>query len=282
MIVSGAKRAESAPPAPDGAASPPTPALGRWIAGGDALIPEAKLRLFCFAHAGGGAAFFFPWRRALAPDFDVRPILLPGRESRSREQPYRRIEDLLDPLCDALAHRIEIPYALFGHSTGAIVAYEAARRLTEHAQRPPVALLVSGRRAPGLESSRPAYSQLPRRDLLLALQDLNGTPEALLEHTELLDAMLPTLRADLELNEHYRHLAGSPLTCPITAYTGTVDKHVDHSELVAWHGRTSGRFTVRTFEGDHFYLKGDRPDVMRALAEDLGRALEASQPGGPV
>lgn len=272
MIVSRAESVGGALSDGDAWGRQRPPAGGRWIVGGDPPSTEAKLRLFCFAHAGGGAAFFFPWRRALAPDIDVRPILLPGRESRAREQPHRRIEQLLDPLCDALGACLELPYVLFGHSTGAVIAYEAARRLSAGGLRSPSALLVSGRRAPGLTSSRPAYSEMSHQELLAALKDLNGTPDVLLEHPALLEAMLPTLRADLEINEHYRPLAGPALTCPVVAYLGTADRHVDHSELVAWHGRTSGRFIARTFEGDHFYLKGDRPDVMRALAEDLALA----------
>lgn len=247
--------------------SPRPDELDRWVAGSPA--PNAMLRLFCFAHAGGGAAFFFPWRRALAPETDVRPILLPGRETRAHERPASRIEDLIDPLCDALARYLDLRYALFGHSTGAVLAFEAARRLTEHGARAPAALIVSGRRAPGLRSSRHSFSALARPDLLAALRALNGTPEALLEHGELLEAMLPALRADLALNESYRPLAGPRLGCPIIAYTGRADAHVDHSELFAWHAMTGGPFTVRCFDGDHFYLKGDRPDVTGALATDL-------------
>jgi medium-chain acyl-[acyl-carrier-protein] hydrolase len=231
------------------------------------------VRLFCFAHAGGGAAFFFPWREALAPGVDVRPILLPGRESRVREPPARQVEELLEPLCVALAGYLDLPYALFGHSTGAVVAYEAARRLTATASRPPALLIVSGRRAPGLPNSRRCFSELPDAELRRALRDLNGTPDALLEHPELLAAMLPTLRADLELNERYRPLAGERLECPVFGYLGAADRHVGHAEVVAWQRTTTGRFRARCFEGDHFYLKGTPPHFLHALAADLADVL---------
>ena len=245
---------------------------GRWV-GGSTRAAHATVRLFCFAHAGGGAAFFFPWRQALAPGVDVRPILLPGRESRVREPPARQVEELLEPLCVALADCLDLPYALFGHSTGAVVAYEAARRLTATASRPPALLIVSGRRAPGLPNSRSRFSELPDGELRRALRDLNGTPDALLEHPELLAAMLPTLRADLELNERYQPLAGARLECPVFGYLGAADRHVGHAELVAWQRTTTGPFRARCFEGDHFYLKGTPPHFLQTLAADLADVL---------
>lgn len=251
------------------AAAPPVE--GRWLAGDPREAPGAALRLLCFAHAGGGAAFFFPWRRALGPRVEVRPVVLPGRESRSREPAFRSLEALLGPLCDALAPHLDRPYAMFGHSMGAVVAYEAARRLAA-AGCPPALLAVSGRRAPGAPRTRRPFSGLPDRDFLAALAALNGTPAEVLGDDRLLHAMLPTLRADIELNERYARLPGPPLACPLVAYAGSSDPEVDLEELLAWHEETSGPFTLRSFAGDHFYLKGARADVMSALRRDLAPA----------
>src|SRR6266498_628486 len=115
----------------DRAAANLAPEAGPWL-GGDAGVSatQAAVRLFCFAHAGGGAAFFRPWRLSMVPDIDVRAVTLPGRESRVHEPPYRRIEQLLDPLCAALEPHLDRPYALFGHSLGAVLAYEVARRFS--------------------------------------------------------------------------------------------------------------------------------------------------------
>jgi surfactin synthase thioesterase subunit len=247
------------------------PRSGLWV-GGEMrdVAPNARVRLFCFAHAGGGPAFFRGWRQELAPDIDVRPVLLPGRESRRREPPYLRMEQLLDPLCEALGPHLDRPYLLFGHSMGAAVAFEAARRLSGTAGRRPSGLLVSGRRAPGVPQRR-RFTGLPDADFVAALAGLGGTPPEVLDHPELVNLLLPTLRADFELNESYRPLPGPGLDCPVAAYMGADDPEVDRAELLAWHQETAGEFTMRVFPGDHFYLKGRRPDVLSALRQDLDR-----------
>jgi len=248
---------------------------GGWVAGtagnGAGPAPDAPVRLFCFAHAGGGVAFFRPWRLALAPAVDVRPVLLPGRESRIRELPYRRIEQLLDPLAAALLPHLDRPYALFGHSLGSIIAYEVARRLSAGGSGP-ACLLVSGRRAPTLPSTRRQFSALPEDEFVAAVATLNGTPPEVLRQPQLLRLLLPALRADFELNETYRPLPGPVLRCPLGAYLGAADPEVDPAELLGWHRETAGEFTLRMFPGDHFYLRDGRPEVLAAVRHDLQRA----------
>jgi len=245
-----------------------------WL-GGDAGVStgRAAVRLFCFPHAGGGAAFFRPWRLRLAPTVDVRPVILPGRESRVRELPYRRVEQVLDPLCAALLPYLDRPYAFFGHSLGAVLAYEVARRLSAGTGPAPALLLVSGRRAPHLPTSRRLFCTLPDDEFLAALGGLGGTPPEVLDAPELLRLFLPTLRCDFELNEYYRPLPGPVLDCPVAAYMGADDPEVDRLELLSWYRATSGEFTLRVFGGDHFYLKGGRPDVCSAVRQDLERVL---------
>jgi medium-chain acyl-[acyl-carrier-protein] hydrolase len=234
--------------------------------------------VFCFAHAGGGPSFFRPWRQALAPAVDIRPVLLPGRESRVRELPYRRMEQLLDPLCAALAPFLDRPYALFGHSMGSVVAYEVARRLSTGHVRPPSHLLVSGRRAPTAPTRRRKFSELPEHEFLMAIAALNGTPPEVLSQPQLVQLLLPTLRADFELNETYHPMPGPPLDCPLSAYMGVDDPEVNPSELLAWHTETTAEFTLRTFRGDHFYLRGGRPDVLRSIRQDLFLAPAVTPP----
>ncbi|WP_406207918.1 alpha/beta fold hydrolase [Kitasatospora sp. NBC_01560] len=243
----------------------------RWLAGEAGVRADAAaVRLFCFAHAGGGGVAFRPWRQALAPDVDVRPVVLPGRESRVRELPYRRVEQLLDPLCEALEPYLDRPYAFFGHSLGSILAYEAARRFSA-AGRAPELLVVSGRRAPRLPSGRRQFSTLPDAAFLDALGELGGTPPEVLGEAQLLRMLLPTLRADFELNESYRTLPGGRLRCPVAAYMGVDDPEVDAGELLAWQGETTGEFTLRVFAGGHFYLKDAGAGVLGALRQDLAR-----------
>ncbi|RCG27072.1 thioesterase [Sphaerisporangium album] len=251
-----------------------------WIAG-EGPRADAEVRLFCFAHAGGGAALFRRWDEHLAPSVDVCPVVLPGRESRLREAAYDSMDRLVGPLSDALRPYTDRPYALFGHSMGAAVAWEVARRLARDpagvrlggSAREPVVLFVSGRRAPHLPTSRRRFCDLSEDALLAELGKLNGTPAEVMDQRNLLDVFLPTLRADFTLNERYAPLPGPRLTCPVSALLGDADPEVDPDEIAAWRDATDGGFTQRVFAGDHFYLKGPRPEVLDALQEDLDRAL---------
>jgi surfactin synthase thioesterase subunit len=258
------------PPAPERLACE----TGRWVGGNDNdWSTDASVRLFCFPHAGGGAMFFRPWRPALAPDIDVRAVQLPGREARIDEPPYRRMDQLLDPLCTALEPYLDRPYALFGHSMGSVVAYEVARRLSADFGHSPVCLVVSGRRAPGLPSDRRLLSGLPDDDFVAEVGRFNGMPPEVLREPDLVSMLLPALRADFELAEAYRPLPGQRLSCRIAAYMGTADREVDHAGLLAWRDETDGEFSIRDFSGDHFYLKGDLPNVLRAVRQDLRAAV---------
>ncbi|HEX6519052.1 MAG TPA: alpha/beta fold hydrolase [Streptosporangiaceae bacterium] len=226
------------------------------------------IQIFCFAHAGGGPALFRHWRNALAPEAMVRPVLLPGRDSRLNEKPFRRMADLIGPLCEALEPQLTQSYALFGHSMGAVVAYEVARRFSTEARTGPACLLVSGR-APGRMRGRRQVHDLPDDEFLAEVTRLNGMPPEVLDEPDLIDMLLPVLRADYQLAETYRPLPGGQLRCPVTAYLSTSDPEVDEQEMLRWKEVTTGEFAMRVFRGDHFYLKGDRPDVLNAVREDL-------------
>jgi medium-chain acyl-[acyl-carrier-protein] hydrolase len=234
--------------------------------GGDS---SASRQLFCFSHAGGGPSFYRPWSACLQPETAVRRVLLPGREGRLDEPPFRHIADLVDPLCAALEPALDQPCALFGHSMGAVVAYEVARRCSASGAPAPSCLIVSGRKAPGLPASHRRLSALPDDEFVAEVARLNGIPREVLGEPELLAMMLPALRADYELAETYEPLPGSHLSCPVVAYMSTSDTEVEYAEMLAWRKVTTGAFSVRVFRGDHFYLKGGRPDVLNAVREDL-------------
>jgi surfactin synthase thioesterase subunit len=250
-------------------------AASRWFVGdGRAGDSGAARNLFCFAHAGGGPSFFRPWQAGLAPEIAVRRVALPGREWRLDEPPFRHITDLIDPLCTALEPCLDQPYALFGHSMGAVVAYEVARRFSRpsgSSETAPACLIVSGRRAPGLATGRRRLSGLPDEEFVAEVGRLNGIPAEVLTEPELLEMLLPPLRADFELAETYQPLPGGRLSCPVAAYLSTADPEVEYGGVLGWRETTTGEFTVRVFSGDHFYLKGGRPDVLNAVRDDLLR-----------
>src|SRR5262249_40395513 len=161
--------------------------------------------------------------------------------------------DLIDPLFAALEPLLDQRYALFGHSMGAVIAYEVARRCSAACTPGPSCLIVSGRKAPALPASRRRLSALPDDEVVSEVARLNGIPRQVLDEPELLAMVVPALRADYELAETYRPLPvpGGLLSCPVVAYMSTSDAEVEYAEMLAWREVTTGEFSVRVFRGDH-------------------------------
>ncbi|MBB6250625.1 thioesterase II family protein [Nitrospirillum iridis] len=239
----------------------------RWIADLN-TAPRASVRLFFFPFAGGGSAAYRPWATALPPRVQASAVLLPGRESRLREVAHSRLEDLLDPLLAGLAPALDRPYAFFGHSMGATIAYEAARRL-EAGGGGPGHLFVSGRQAPGRPRLAPPIHDLPPPLFIAALRRLNGTPAAILEDADLMAMLLPLLRADFALSETYRPQPGTRLRAPVTAFGGQSDPMVPADDVAAWEQVTDGAFTMALHEGDHFFLMPHRDAIVARILADL-------------
>lgn len=239
----------------------------QWLAGD--VRADAQVRLFCFPHAGGGGSFFVPWSAALAPRIAVCPVVLPGREGRIREPAYNRMAPLLDALTEGLLPHTDQDFAIFGHSMGSVVGYEFAKRLEHEHGRRARRLLISGRRAPHLPARRAPLHTLPDEDFTEGLRGLNGTPADVLADEGLLRLFLPSLRADFAVNETYATSGGPPLSCPVSALTGTADPQVTIEEMAHWRSITVAAFRLRVFYGDHFYLKSRPDDVLAAIRQDL-------------
>jgi surfactin synthase thioesterase subunit len=226
-------------------------------------------RLVCFPHAGGTAGFFLPMAQALR-DIEVVAVQYPGRHDRRNEPFSASIEDMADHVAAALDTCPTLPTVLFGHSMGATVAFEVARRLDDT----PAAvdhLVVSGRQSPTLgDSDKPAG--LPDDAAVIAeLRRMSGTDDVLLREPDLLRFAMPVIRADYAAVTGYRYEPGKPLRADLTAFVGDADPGVPVEAAEAWAGCTTGRFDLRVFRGDHFYLKGWPGPVVAALAE-AGRA----------
>lgn len=231
---------------------------------------NARLVVFCFPNAGSGVNNLRTWSNALPPDVTLGLVQLPGRESRFSEPPYVRIGDLVNALLDNLRSELTGTFAFFGHSMGAIIAYELARALSEQNRPTPKALLVSGRRAPQCPSRFPDMHGLPDTELVERMRELGGTPEDVLSSAELMEILLPVMRADVELTETYSYAPGALLDCPVTAYGGLQDQFVNDEELAAWREQTTGPFQSRRFPGGHFFIHDSRDEFLKGLASDLG------------
>jgi medium-chain acyl-[acyl-carrier-protein] hydrolase len=220
-------------------------------------------------------AAFAPWAELLSPSIDLAIVRLPGRESRIREPFCPSAIEAAKLAAGEIAAFTDLPCAVFGHSMGAVVAFEIARRLRQIG-RPPIMLGVSGWRGPSLPERLPPLAHLPVDEFALAIQDRFGAvPRAVLEDRELLALLIPTLRADVGLVERYRYQTDLPLSCPIVAYGGESDPHATESDLQTWGRETSGAHHVRLFPGGHFFLQSARDQLLAHLKRDLAASTAA-------
>ena len=217
--------------------------------------PEARLRLFCFPYAGGAASIYRTWPQSLPAEIEVCAVQLPGRENRLRERAFTNLVALVQALLPPLLPYLDKPFALFGHSMGALIAYELTRQLQPYSQTP-THLLVSGRRGPMLPETEALLHTLPSDVAFLAeLQRRYGNlPAVLFEDAELRALFTPLLRADLTLVETYPSITKTALPCPVVALGGEADPRVSYTELAAWQALTQADFALHTFPGGHFYL----------------------------
>jgi medium-chain acyl-[acyl-carrier-protein] hydrolase len=219
--------------------------------------------------AGGGCQFFRDWHENLPISIEVCGIQLPGRENRIHENPMMSHKDLINQIVEAIKDWIERPYAIFGHSMGALIGYEVIRAIRSAGFLQPCLLVSSARRSPHLPQALPLIHGLPDKEFIEEVKGFNGTPKEIIESQELLELIMPILRADFTLCETYIYNSGPPLSCSIKAYGGLQDHTVSREELEAWRQHTVRAFTMRMFPGDHFYIQSSRPLFFQFLTHDL-------------
>ena len=239
--------------------------------------PGARLRLFCFPFAGGGARTFGAWAADLPPelerDVELWAVNLPGREATLADAKFTDLGSLVEALRPQIIPFLRAPFAFFGHSMGALIEFELARSLRTEGLDGPVHLVVSAFRAPHLPDPHEAIHDLPDADLVLRLRKLGGTPPEVLREPELMELMLPLLRADLSICETYVHQHGEPLDCSLTAFGGAGDPEVSREELEGWQSHFRGPFELHIFPGGHFFLQSAQALVLRILARDVSAVL---------
>jgi medium-chain acyl-[acyl-carrier-protein] hydrolase len=247
--------------------------LDRWVPfrNESALV---RCRLFSFPHAAGNATLYQPLRRCMPLEIDLCPVELPGRAARLGEPPLTSMDALMGELRHAFLPLMSVPFAFFGHSVGAWIAYQAARQLRSVDGRTALHLFVSGRGSPASGDSAMVRPR-SNRELLTILERFGGTPATVMQEPELMAVLLPALRADLALAEGYRDNARDRLACPITAFGGADD--ISHSALLqSWSDFTRGRFRKRAFPGGHFYFWPAPEALAKEIVQDLRASLGAS------
>jgi medium-chain acyl-[acyl-carrier-protein] hydrolase len=235
--------------------------------------PRAKLRLFCLPYSGANASVYYGWAGRLPSDAELCAVELPGHGRRLAEPLTDEMGKLVQQVADGLAPYLDRPFAIFGHSMGALLGFELSRHLQRSEALQPRHLFVSGHVAPQLAEHSEPIHDLPREDFFQRIHDLEGTPELVLENRELQDLVMPILRADFKVCETYSFRQGEPLECPMTALGGLSDKFVSRKDLEDWGWLTRGPFSVRMFPGGHFFINVSATLVLDALASSLDGAV---------
>jgi len=236
--------------------------------------PQAKLRLFCFPYAGAGASIFHRWPDVLNEEVEVLPVQPPGRETRYREPIHSRIEPLVEEAAAALAPALDRPFAFFGYSLGGLVAFETARELRRRGLAQPRLLLVAASPAPHAPKVHPPIAHLPEPEFLAQIRRIYAPPEEAWRVPELLALMLPILRADIDVYQHFAPRAEPPLDCPLHVFAGDGDRALTTAALEEWRVHTSAAFSARLFPGGHFFIQQQSAPLQRAVDRHLTELLE--------
>ncbi|MFF2625140.1 thioesterase II family protein [Kitasatospora griseola] len=256
----------------------PAPARSAALADAPRRLPPGRVRLLCLPYAGGAASLYRGWG-ALADDrVEVCPVELPGHGRRLAESPVSRLRPLVALLATELEPVLDQPFAFFGHSMGALLAFELCRELRRRGAAEPEHLFVSGASAPDAPRTRPVLHAATDEEVKQELRFLGGTPPELLDNRELMELMLPTLRADFSVLETYHYRPEPPLTVPMTVFGGTADPSVRPQALHGWRTQTSARARLEMLPGDHFFLHASVVEILGAVAG----ALDAGEVGNPA
>jgi medium-chain acyl-[acyl-carrier-protein] hydrolase len=234
----------------------------------------------CFPHAGGGVAPFYRWSRWLPPDIRLWPVKLPGREDRLREPALDQMPLLVEAIGEAIDPCLDGPFAVVGHSMGALIAFELARRWRRHGKRMPVCLFVAACPAPQLPQKSEPIHRLSDGEFLDKLhRRYQGIPQEVASQRDLMRLLLPTLRADFKLVETYEYRQEPPLDCPILALAGDDDPDVTPAEASAWRDQTTAAFSLRILPGGHFFLHQTPGSVVPILCRHLDAVVRQGKGG---
>ncbi|WP_158943732.1 thioesterase II family protein [Granulicella sp. S190] len=237
--------------------------------------PGATVRLCLFPCAGGSASSYQEWTADVPSFLDTFAIQLPGRANRFLEEPLKTLAPICEALCDELEQFATMPVAFFGHSLGALIAFEVCRELRRRRQRLPIHLFVAGRAAPQVMARTRPIRDLPDAEFLVELNRMGGIPPEIQENTELMELLTPILKADITLHETYSLAPETRLACPITAFGGVSDADVTLDDVRGWQEQTEAGFFFREFEGGHFFVNAERKKLIQIIAARLtgvGRA----------
>jgi medium-chain acyl-[acyl-carrier-protein] hydrolase len=230
---------------------------------------QPAVRLLCFPYAGGGASIYRQWASKLPAWVEVCAIQLPGRENRMHTPAHINMQAAIEEIATNIQPLLDKPFYLFGHSMGALISFELARFLRRSNLPQPARLFVSASRAPQMQHHNEEIHALPGREFLAGIKKLGGTPDEILQHEELMELLLPMLRADFTLYETYRYTPEPPLSYPINAYCGTHDAEVSKEEIAGWQEQTSNTFKLEMISGDHFCIHSQQDVLLKYISQEI-------------
>lgn len=251
-------------------------ATSPWLVRHGHATAPSRLRLYCFSYAGGSAGVYLPWRAALDPTVELYAVQLPGRGMRMAEAPQRDLQSLLKLLAPVITGEACGPFTFFGHSLGALLAFELTRYLALRQLPLPVKLIVSGANAPQMRSPVEHLDEHDDDKMIERLSRYNGTPPEVLQHRELMRLLAPAIRADFALAADYVYRPSLALDIPLTVFAGRADDEISPEQVQAWQCETRGSFAQHWFEGDHFFIHSQRERVLAQLNAELSPGLLSS------
>ncbi|WP_281558771.1 alpha/beta fold hydrolase [Thalassomonas sp. RHCl1] len=254
--------------------------MSKWLVN-PSPRPNADLRLICFPYAGGNAATFTPWIKQLNTNIELIAIQAPGRASRLFETPYNKMDDLVDELMTLIPPLLNTPTIFYGHSLGSRVAFELMTRLKAQGLPLPVHFIASGSRGPQAKAKENTTYHLPDDAFMAELENLNGTPKAVLENKELMELFLPLLRADFEIAETYQYTSNITFDCPLTVLGGKQDSKITQEHLQGWQDFFALPADIQILPGDHFFIDS-HPDLVTEQVNHIIDQLLAKLPARAI
>ena len=224
-------------------------------------------RMYCFPYAGGGISTYAEWGKYFGKHIDICPIQLPGRGALILERPLCTIAEIIGFIMDQITFDENIPFFFMGHSMGSLIAYELCHHLRENGLFMPKGLIASAFNAPRHKKEAPLLHRSSDSELIESLMKYNGTPVEILDNMELMEFILPTIRADFAAVETYEYTFRQKLDIPILVLAGAQDPYTSDQKLRGWHDETNGKVSVRYFDGDHFFINSNRMEIVRYLQE---------------
>ncbi len=231
-----------------------------------------EVNLLCIPYAGGGASAYYAWKKRLNSKVGLYAVQLPGRENRIVDTPYESIHDMIPDLLEEMDVVVQKPYILFGHSMGAKVAYELEKAMALKAMGS-VELIVSGSRAPHIPEPKP-IGHLPDEAFLKELYRFEGTPVEVLQNKEIMKLFLPLLKTNFTMDEEYYDVNKKKVNCPITAFCGKHDVEANEEDMRQWKDY-SDLFTMKVFDGNHFFIKSELIKVLDMINEIASKYLKS-------